>query len=65
MIQFLVIVLIGGIIGYFLGRSEYGDTIQETFDRSKSSVSETYNKTFRKKETADTKPEAVEETNSD
>ena len=51
MFQFLIIILIGGVLGYFLGRSKYGDNIQDTFDRSKTSVTEQYQKTFGKKET--------------
>jgi hypothetical protein len=48
MLQFLVIVLIGGVIGYFLGRSKYGDSLQDTFDRSKTSVTGVYQKNFGK-----------------
>jgi hypothetical protein len=49
MLQLLIIILIGGVIGYFLGRSKYGDNIQDTLDRSKATITDTYNKTFRGK----------------
>ncbi len=48
MFQFLVIVLIGGVIGYFLGRSKYGNSLQDAFDRSKTSVTDVYQKNFGK-----------------
>ena len=60
MLQFLIIVLIGGVIGYFLGRSKYGDNIQDTFDRSKTSVTDRYQKTFGKKEPVQSTPDEEE-----
>jgi len=60
MLQFLIIVLIGGVIGYFLGKSKYADNIQDTFDRSKSSVSSVYQNTFKKKEPEQENPKVEE-----
>ena len=51
MLQFLIIIVIGAVIGYYLGRSKYGDSIQDTYDRSKTTVSNTWQRTFGKSQT--------------
>ena len=48
MLQFLIIILVGAGIGYYLGQSKYGDSIQDTIDRSKKTVSNSWQKRFGK-----------------
>jgi hypothetical protein len=61
MLNFLFIILIGGAIGYFLGRSKYGDSIQDTYDRSKTSVSDSWQKRFGKSQPESDESEDTEE----
>jgi len=61
MLNFLIIVVIGGTIGYFLGRSKYGDSIHDTFDRSKTSVSDSWQKRFGKSEPESGESQETEE----
>jgi len=60
MLNFLFIILIGGAIGYFLGRSKYGDSIQETYDRSRTSVSDNWQKRFGKRQSKTSMSEDTE-----
>lgn len=48
MLQFLIIILVGAVIGYYLGQSKYGDSIQDTIDRSKTTVSNSWRERFGK-----------------
>ena len=48
MLQFLIIILVGAGIGYYLGQSKYGDSIQDTIDRSRTTVSNSWQKRFGK-----------------
>jgi hypothetical protein len=66
MLQFLIIILIGGVIGYFLGRSKYGDSIKDTYDRSRTTVSNSWQKRFgQSKNQGDEPPEMDEPTETD
>jgi len=60
MLNFLIIILIGGAIGYFLGRSKYGDNIHDTYNRSKTSVSNSWQKWFGKRQSKTSMSEDTE-----